>query len=88
MQTADAAVTGVRESRTSEGVNSSESSIAGLDRVSATTLEAPDTCLMSVEYWATKDRWRVWRGDFSVLLTMAPQSGLWSVKIVKLRPSR
>ena len=78
---------GERASNIKDGVESSESSMAGRDSVSATTLEAPETCRMSVEYWATNDRCLVWRGDFSVLLRMAPQRGLWSVKIVKHLPS-
>ena len=44
---------GSRPSRTKEGEASGYSSKEGRERVSATTLDAPETCWMSVEYWAT-----------------------------------
>ena len=66
------------------GRSAASGTSAGRDNASATTLELPETWRMSVVYSATKERWR---GDRSVELAMAPQSGLWSVKIVKTRPS-
>ena len=44
-------------------------------RASATTFEAPETCLTSVNS-EMKDKWRVWRGDFSAELPKAPHKGL------------
>ena len=44
---------GSRPSRTKEGEASGYSSKEGRERVSATTLDAPETCWMSVECWAT-----------------------------------
>ena len=77
------------ESPKKAGVSSQTSrGIAGRERASATTLEEPDTCRMSVEYSAMKDRWRVCLGDFSTSLVIAPHRGLLSVKIAKQRPSR
>ena len=51
----------------------------GRERQSATTLVTPGTCRMSVVNSAINDRCLVWRGERSVALPMAPQSGLWSV---------
>ena len=41
-----------RPFRTKEGEASGYSSVEGRERVSATTFDAPETCWMSVEYWA------------------------------------
>jgi hypothetical protein len=61
----------------------------GLERVSATTFNWPAISRTVGENSAMKDRWRCCLPDQgSVRLLRAPSSGLWSVKMVKDRPSR
>ena len=65
-----------RSSTKARGKSSGTSGAGGWDRASATTLDSPETCLMSVEYSATNERCLDCRGDFSTALAIAPQSGL------------
>ena len=60
----------------------------GRDKASATTFWVPERCLKSVVNSEIKDKCLVCLGERSVEDVMAPQSGLWSVKTGKCRPSR
>ena len=60
----------------------------GRESASATTLSGPETWTMEEVNSVMKESWRVCRGERSARLDRAPQSGLWSVKTVKRRPSR
>ena len=60
----------------------------GRERVSATTLSAPERCRRSVVNSEMKERCRVCLGERSAEDLMAPHNGLWSVKTGKCRPSR
>ena len=77
-----------RTSRGMPGVaEMAETSTTARLRVSATTLEAPETCLTSVVNSAKKERCRVCLGERSAELAKAPHKGLWSVHIVNCLPS-
>jgi hypothetical protein len=69
-------------------VTASTPSAGGLERVSATTFEAPEMCRNVAANSAINDSWRHWRADQgSDTLLRLPNSGRWSVNTVKLRPS-
>ena len=61
----------------------------GLDKQSATTFSVPGMCWMSDVNSATKERWRHCLAvQASVERDKAYVRGLWSVKMVKLLPSK
>jgi hypothetical protein len=61
----------------------------GRESASATTLELPEVCLRSEVNSAKKERCRCCRFDHGgVTRVIAETSGLWSVRIRNLRPSR
>ncbi len=61
----------------------------GRESASATTLELPEVCLRSEVNSARKERCRCCRFDQGgVTRVIAETSGLWSVRIRNLRPSR
>ena len=87
MGTSTAATAATNGLSTESGTTAGGEDPGGRLRTSATKFAEPATCRISEVNSEINDKWRVWRGDLSAELAKAPQSGLWSVQMVKGRPS-